>query len=434
MTASALPDESRSRDRAITGGSADGRITITFGPRLSFWVAAAVVTHALWTSAAPAMTYPLYGKEWHLTPTETTAIFAVYPIVVGGVLIGLGDVSDYIGRRATMLMGLGASLLGVLLFAVAPDIRWVFIGRALMGVGVGLSAAPATAAMVEFSPAGQSSRAGSITTAAQALGIALAMLVGGGLIQYAPFPTRLNFCALFIVIAVVFAATWFLPRHTSGEASGKWRPKAPFIPKGLRWIFTISTTAVTMCYALGALMLGMGAQMAHDLIGSDNVLVNGAAMSSFPVVSGVVGVLARRLLPSKSMILGGAASMCGMLLLVLSSSYHGLLIFLAANALAGIGYSLSFTGGLNLLNAHAPPHHRGGTLSALFLVAYLIQGAAALLLGVVATTWGLKTSIELGSVTLGFLGALVAALAFSGRGITPPARSFEQSRHMNSTF
>jgi MFS family permease len=203
-----------------------------------------------------------------------------------------------------MLMGLGASLLGVLLFAVAPDIRWVFIGRALMGVGVAFSAAPGTAAMVEFSPAGQSSRAGSITTAAQALGIALAMLVGGGLIQYAPFPTRLNFCALFIVIAVVFAATWFLPRHTSGEASGKWRPKAPFIPKGLHWIFTISTTAVIMCYALGALMLGMGAQMAHDLIGSDNAFVNGAAMSTFPVVLGVVGVLARRLLPSNSMILG----------------------------------------------------------------------------------------------------------------------------------
>jgi hypothetical protein len=72
-----------------------------------------------------------------------------------------------------------------------------------------------------------------------------------------------------------------------------------------------------------------------------------------------------------------------------------------------------------LLNAHAPPHHRGGTLSALFLIAYLIQGATALLLGVVATTWGLKTSIELGSTTLGFVGALVAALAFSGRGINP---------------
>jgi hypothetical protein len=67
-----------------------------------------------------------------------------------------------------------------------------------MGVGVGLTAAPAAAAMVEFSPAGQSSRAGSITTAAQALGLALALLVGGALIAYAPFPIRLNFWVLFV--------------------------------------------------------------------------------------------------------------------------------------------------------------------------------------------------------------------------------------------
>ena len=65
--------------------------------RASFWVAASVVMHTLWTSAAPAMTYPLYASEWHLTPTVTTAIFAVYPLVVVTVLIFFGDISDYIG-------------------------------------------------------------------------------------------------------------------------------------------------------------------------------------------------------------------------------------------------------------------------------------------------------------------------------------------------
>jgi MFS family permease len=164
--------------------------------RASFWVAASVVMHTLWTSAAPAMTYPLYASEWHLRPTVTTTIFAIYPLVVVTVLIFFGDISDYIGRRTTMLIGLGASLIGVLLFAVAPSVYWIFLGRFFMGVGVGLSAAPSAAAMVEFSPAGQAGRAGSITTAAQALGLALALLVGGALIAYAPLPTRLNFWVL----------------------------------------------------------------------------------------------------------------------------------------------------------------------------------------------------------------------------------------------
>src|SRR5438128_438592 len=108
------------------------------GRRASFWVATAVVAHTLWTSAAPAMTYRLYASEWNLTHTATTAIFAVFPIVVVAVLILSGDLSDYIGRRATILIGLTSSLLGTALFAVAPSVLWVFVGRAFMGLGVAL--------------------------------------------------------------------------------------------------------------------------------------------------------------------------------------------------------------------------------------------------------------------------------------------------------
>lgn len=92
----------------------------TLGQRASFWVSAGVVGHTFGMGAAPSMTYPIYASEWHLTPTVTASIFAVYPLVVAVVLTGFGDVSDYVGRRVTMLLGLSASLLGALIFAVAP--------------------------------------------------------------------------------------------------------------------------------------------------------------------------------------------------------------------------------------------------------------------------------------------------------------------------
>jgi MFS family permease len=197
------------------------------GQRTSFWVAAGVVAHTLWTSAAPAMTYPLFAEEWNLTHTVTTGVFAIYPIVVAAVLVGFGDVSDYVGRRAAILWGVGASLVGTLLFALAPDVLWLFAGRAFMGIGVGLTAGPSTAAMVEFSGQGAAKRAATITTAAQAVGFAAALLLGGALIQYAPLPTRLNFWVLSAVLAALFAAAWFLPRHTGSGAQGRWRPKTP---------------------------------------------------------------------------------------------------------------------------------------------------------------------------------------------------------------
>jgi len=97
------------------------RAPVVLGQRASLLVSAGVVAHTLWASAAPAMAYRLYAEQWHLSHTVTTGIFAIYPVVVVLTLIGFGDISDHIGRRATMLMGLGASLVGTLMFAVGDE-------------------------------------------------------------------------------------------------------------------------------------------------------------------------------------------------------------------------------------------------------------------------------------------------------------------------
>src|SRR5258708_6798049 len=276
--------------RPVSCGYDRAKPNIALGRRASFWVCAGVVAHTLWTSAAPAMTYRLYAGDWHLTHTVTTAIFAIYPIVVAAVLIGFGDVSDYIGRRATMLLGLGASLVGALFFAVAPNVVWVFAGRIFMGIGVGLTAGPSTAAMVEFSAEGQAKRAASITTAAQAAGFAVALLLGGALIEYAPWPLHLSFWVLFVVLAVLFAATWFLPRRTGHEAPGPWRPKTPSLPKSLRRTFAVAAAAAMTAYTHGVLILSLGGQVAHDLVGSPNAFINGAALSLFAIGSRLVAI------------------------------------------------------------------------------------------------------------------------------------------------
>jgi len=77
------------------------------------------------------------------------------------------------------LAGLFASLVGALLFAVAPDVRWVFGGRALIGIGVGLAASPSTAAILEFSSPERARSAAAFTMAAQAVGFTAALLLGG---------------------------------------------------------------------------------------------------------------------------------------------------------------------------------------------------------------------------------------------------------------
>jgi len=403
---------------------------MALGRRASFWVSAGVVTHIFWTSAAPAMTYRLYAEQWHLTPTVTTGIFAVYPIVVVAVLVAFGDLSDHIGRRSVMLLGLGASLIGTFLFAVAPDVLWLFAGRVLTGIGVGLTAGTATAAMVDFSAEGQSKRAASGTTTAQAFGFSGALLVGGALTQYAPWPTHLSFWVLFALITLLFAATWFLPRRLAGSAGGpasrRWQPKSPSIPPGLRSAFALAASAVTTAYTHGVLILSLGGQVGHDLVGSSNALVNGAALSLFAITSGVVGMAARRLRPQPAMLWGALASVASMGLLGLAVARHELAIFLAATTIAGVGYSLLVVGGLALIGGAVPERQRGGVLSALYLFAYLSLGTVALGLGVVATERGLGQAVDLGAaaITLLSLGTIGLLALQRMHGRKAPAASF----------
>jgi MFS family permease len=301
------------------------------GRHASLSVSAGVVSHTLWTSAAPALTYGLYAQEWHLTHRVTAAIFAVYPIFVVVTLVGFGGISDQIGRRATMLAGLFASLAGALLFAVAPDVWWVFGGRALMGIGVGLAASPSTAAILEFTSPERAKRAALVTMVAQAIGFAAALLLGGALTEYGPWPTRLCFWILAVLLLILLTGTWFLPRHAAGGVVGRWRSRMPSVPKEVRRVFAVSSTAMMAAYTFGVLVLSLGGQVEHDLIGSANAFLNSAVLSLFPIAMGAIGIIARTLSPRVALIVGALVSGLAMVLLIVAVNFRDLVIYPAGD-------------------------------------------------------------------------------------------------------
>jgi predicted MFS family arabinose efflux permease len=388
---------------------AGGRFTL--GRRASLSVSVGVVSHTLWTSAAPALTYGLYAQEWHLTHTVTAGIFAIYPITVVVMLVSFGGISDHIGRRATMLAGLFASLAGALLFAVAPGVWWVFAGRALMGIGVGLAAGPSTAAVLEFTSPERAKSAALVTMGAQAIGFAAALLLGGALTEYGPWPTRLCFWILGLFLIVLLIGTWLLPRHAPAGAGGDWRSRMLSVPKHVRRAFAVSSTAMVAAYTFGVLVLSLGGQVEHDLIGSPNAFLNSAVLSLFPIVMGAIGIIARTLPPRMALIVGALVSGLGMVLLIVAVNFRDLVIYLLATAAAGGAYSLLFVGGLQLVSAAAPEHRRGGILSALYLLGYLSMGVLALVLGAIATTRGLSFAVDLGAAAIILMNVATLVLA-----------------------
>ena len=378
----------------------------TLGHRGALWTAAAVAALSLWASAAPTVTYPLYASSWHLTPTATTAIFAVYPVVLVVFLLVFGQVSDHIGRRVTMLVGVSAMALGALLFALAPSVGWVYLGRALSGAGVALALTPATAAVHELHAEDKKSRASAVTTAATAVGLALATVVGGALTEYAPAPLHLSFWVLVAVTGAVLPLIWMMPRDERPEGLGPWRPRPVRIGRDLRRAYVASALAVTAAYAFGSVFLALGADVARSLVGTTNIFVVGLVLSAMSATVGLSALGVRRVPAGRQVVTGTLATLVALALLEVSATAHSLPVFLVATTLSGFSYGLMFSGGLGLIAAHAPAHARAGAVAAVYLVAYVLQGATALSLGLVATSSGLGTALLIGVVAIGLLAVL----------------------------
>jgi hypothetical protein len=187
----------------------------------------------------------------------------------------------------------------------------------------------------------------------------------------------------------------------------------------------VSSTAMMAAYTFGVLVLSLGGQVEHDLIGSPNAFLNGAVLSLFPIVLGVVGIAARSLSPRAALTVGALVSGLGMVLLILAVSLRDLLIYLLATAAAGGAYSLLFVGGLQVISAVAPARRRGGILSALYLLGYLSMGALAVVLGAIATTWGLSLAVDLGAAAIILMNVATLVLATT----TPSSASHSHQAH-----
>jgi MFS family permease len=382
--------------------------------RTSFWTAAAVAALALWASGAPSMVYPVYTAEWGLTPSTITAIFAVYPISLVVILVVFGSLSDFIGRRPTLIIGVSFIAGGILLFAIAPNVGWLFAGRVLQGVGVGFAMSPASAAMVEFNSSGKSSRASSINTAATATGLALATVVGGALVQYAPWPSHLTYWVLLVIALGVLGGVFMMPRGVAGSQSeSRWRPQRVGVQRSLVRVFLVSSLAIAAGFSMGALLLSLGSQIAKDLIKTDNAFVAGSVLAIQAIAIGVVAIAGRRIEPRTSVIIGGIATAAGMGVLVLAARQESLPVFVVASVIAGAGYGLLFLGGLGLTNRHAPTHHRASTLSAVYLVAYFTQGVVAVAIGITATAVGLEPGLDIWAPIIAGICLLATVLAIA---------------------
>lgn len=189
------------------------------------WLVLSIVSSALFLividmtvlyTALPTLTHALEA-----TATEKLWIVNAYPLVVAGLLPGLGTLGDRLGHRTMFMAGLvvfGAASAGAA-FAWTPEI--LIAARVVLAIGAAMMM-PATLSLIRLTFTDEKERAFAIGiwAAVASGGAALGPVVGGLLLEY--FWWGSVFLINVPVVLVAFVASAVLLERRQGIAGRPW--------------------------------------------------------------------------------------------------------------------------------------------------------------------------------------------------------------------
>jgi predicted MFS family arabinose efflux permease len=364
-------------------------------------------------SSAPTPLYHLYQQAWGFSSALLTLIFAVYALSLLATLLVFGSLSDYLGRRPVILVGLLLEIVSMLMFMAASDVGWLIVARVVQGVATGIATSALGAAMLD-TDAQQGPLLNSITPM---FGMALGALGTSALVQYAPLPLGL---AYGLLLAAFVAAAVYLLRvaETVTPQPGVLKTLRPRIAVPLQARATLWRVlpADIAAWALGGFFLSLTPSLLTAATGSTSVLNGGFAVAAL-TLSGAVSIFnLRTRAPRLALQVGCTFLAVGVSVLLAAVNLGWLWLFFSGAVVAGIGFGASFLGAMRLLLPLAHAHERGALMAAFLALSYLAFCVPALVAGVSIKTAGLVTTTNVygGVVVLLAVSALAALLMQPG--------------------
>ena len=363
---------------------------------------------ALYLAAgAPSPLFVLYQQQWGFPTEVLTIAFAVYALGLLLALLTTGSLSDHLGRRPVLVAALGVELVAMLAFLVADDIGWVIVARAVQGLATGAATSAYTAALVELAPAGRERLGAVIAGTAPAGGLGLGALLTGAAIEWSGRPSVLVFGVLAVVM-VLAAIAIVLSAETAARRPGAAATLVPrvSIPRAARGEFAAAVPVHLSAWMLAGLYIGLVPTVLHGIFGRHDGLLDGVTVFVEPGVAALAGlVLAARLSPRRTTVLGGIAVLGGAAIFLAGVALDLLPLLWVAGVVGGVGFGGSFSGALRTISPLARPDERAGLFAGVYLVAYLAFGVPAVVagflvgpLGLLATTIAYSAVIAMSAV------------------------------------
>jgi MFS family permease len=376
--------------------------------------------------------YAVYEHEFGFSSAVLTVVFATYGLVLAPSLLIFGQLSDRVGRRRVMAAGFITATLGLIAFAVASGLGWLFAARAIQGLAVGMISGAAAAALVELDPVPQEDRAALLASLAQSGGSAAGPLLAGMLAAWAPARLVLPF-ALFAVagvaatvVALAIPEPGDLPggarvRRARGRArdrrdAGRALIVRPSVPPDIRVLFARVSVTGAAVWATAALFLSVLPSYAAELLDTSDLALLGAIAATLLSVSCAAQIAARRWGAHARMQAAGLVALAaGLLAVALAFPARSLALLLLAGVLTGAGHGIAFLGAQAQLNLAAPPDRRGEVNAAFYTLIYLGVATTVISTGLVTLAAPLSTAVTSFCAVTAAVALVTAAWHVKGR-------------------
>jgi MFS family permease len=343
--------------------------------------------------------YIMYKQKFGFSQISLTLIYAIYVIGNLAALLLFGRLSDQVGRRPVATVAIGLAIASAIVFVFANDIAFLYLGRVLSGLAIGIGAGTGTAWLAELIPGKDKSRATVVATGANFAGLGAGALVGGLLAEYAALPLQLPFLIYLLALIVTAAVVWTAPDTVSHSAKLRdlsFRPQVSVPPEiRARFVAPAVTGFGTMA------LVGFYAALAPTLLANElqisNHAVAGAVFLELAIfVAGTI-VATEALGSRTAMLLALGLMLPSVALLVAAQWNASLILLIIATAVCGIATGLGYRGSLQVANQIAPEDRRAEIVSSYFICGFAGNALPVIGIGVIST----------------FAGATAASLSFA---------------------
>ncbi|WP_313409351.1 MFS transporter [Aeromicrobium sp.] len=391
---------------AVTADRSSSRRTVGF-----VVVLVALIVFMIGASA-PSPFYPVMQERIGFSSVTMTLIFAVYALAMLVTLLLTGSLSDHLGRRPVITIGLLVLAVSMVAFWQAESVGVLITARVVQGIGAGLLLSSMSAAIVDLEPLGRPGLGAIANSVTPLAGLAAGGLIAGLVLDEV---TRAPLTAVFGVLTGLFVlmavVVWVAP-ETSARRQGvlaSFKPEVG-VPPEARAAFLRALPALIAGWATSGFYLSLGAPLVAQELGGSSHLSQGLVVTAINGAGAAMCFVARNWSGRRVTLYGTTTLATGTALTLVALAAGSLPWFMAAAVFAGTGFGASFMGILRSITPLAPPERRGELFAAVFVASYIAFGIPAVVAGFAVGEVGLMTTAMGYGAVVVFLAGLAAAL------------------------